>query len=320
MVVGPDGAAALLARCAEPDAGALFLLADAAGGLRQHEVQWPEAFALDGRPLPRPALAGDQLGAREQALAAAAAAAAAAPDDVEAAVWHGRRLAYLGRHRDPVAVFTAAHARRTDEPHQLRHPRHRYITLRDFAAAERDLQRAAERVRGQPDEVEPDGQPVPGRPPHSTLQFNIHYHLGLARFLRRDFTGAAAAWRDCLAVVRNDEARVAVSHWLWCAFMRQGRTTDAGAVVTGIGADLDVVENRAYHQLCRLYAGAVTADRLTAGAGSGGAALAFGRWHYELVRGDAVRARAALTELAGSAEWAAFGVIAAEAELFAPAR
>lgn len=274
-----------------------------------------ECRARDGRVLRPPPLEPERRAQLERDLAAAEAVWAAAPDDRDAAIWVGRRLGYLGRHRDAVAVFTRALAARPDDPFLLRHRGHRWITLREFQRAIVDLQRAAVACRTVPDRVEPDGQPTPGRPPHGTLHYAVHYHLGLAQFLAGDFAAAERAWLDCLAVAAHDEARVAVSHWLWCARRRLGDVAGAAAVVAAIGADLDVVENRGYWQLCRFYAGRLARADLVPPAGSAGSALAFGLAHYDLVTGDRERAVAALRTLAGASGWSAFGVIAAEVEL-----
>jgi tetratricopeptide (TPR) repeat protein len=209
-----------------------------------------ECRALTGEPLFPPELPAAVRADREERLAQARAVLERDPGDLEAIVWLGRRTAYLGRYREAVAVFTEGLRRHPDSAQLLRHRGHRWISLREFENAERDLSRAAQLVRGKPDAIEPDGLPTPGRPPHSTLHFNIHYHLGLARYLQADFAGAALAWFDCLDTVDNDESRVAVSHWLWSALARAGEPDAAQAVLARIGADMDVVENQAYHRLC----------------------------------------------------------------------
>jgi tetratricopeptide (TPR) repeat protein len=315
MVLGPEAGRAALAKCAEPDAAACFVEADATGVLQSQWVAWPEIFALDGRPLSLPALPEAQRLQRERDLAAAQVAVAAAADSVDAVVWLARRLGYLGRYRESIEVLSDGLARHPDEPHLLRHRGHRYLTLRRFEDAERELARAAAVVEGKPDEVEADGQPSKDRPPHSTLHYNIHYHLGLARFLRADFAGAESAFQDCLAVSRNDECRVAATHWLWCARMRQGKRDAAAAAVAAIRPDMDVVENRSYHQLCLVYRGDLRAEDTVAPGGNKSASLAFGLAHRDLVQGERERSATALAKLAASAEVTAFGVIAAEAEL-----
>lgn len=62
-----------------------------------------ECRSLDGRALFAPVLDAARRERLEADLAAAEAAWAAAPHDRSAAIWVGRRLGYLGRHRAAVA-------------------------------------------------------------------------------------------------------------------------------------------------------------------------------------------------------------------------
>lgn len=315
MVLGPARAAAVLSACGEPDAAAFFVIADGERTLHREEVAWPEAFALDGTPRLRPSLPEGVRQQRERELDAAISALRKAPDSLDAIVWVGRRLGYLGQFRDAVDNFTAGLQQFPTEPHLLRHRGHRYLTLREFEDARSDLRRAAAAIAGTEPEVEPDGQPVAGRPPHSTLHYNVHYHLGLACFCLRDFAAAEAAWRDCLAVAQNDESRVAALHWLWCALAQQGREAQANELLRALPATPDVVENVSYLQLCRLYRGEVDAATLR-GSSERTAALDFGLAHFAFVRGER-DARAQLEAVAERIDWPSFGVVAAEA-LLAP--
>jgi len=274
-----------------------------------------ECWSLSGQALRPPALSEALRLEREANLEAASRYASQHPDDRDAAIWVGRRLGYLGRYRDAIATYSAALQRWPGDAFLLRHRGHRYISIREFDLAQRDLGDAAMACREVVDEIEPDGLPVPGRPPHSTLHFNVHYHGALAAFLLGDFATAERRWLDCLAVCRNDESRVAVTHWLWSTRMRLGDVGGAGAAVAGITKDMDIVENKSYHQLCLLYGGKMTVAELQVGEGSSGAALRFGLAHYRLVTEGMAVARPQLEALAGDPGWAAFGVIAAEAEV-----
>ncbi len=319
MVLGPEDAAGVFDRTRqatdETDLGAWFVLASPDGSLQNRMESWPEAFSLGGRPLFAAALPSEVGVDRLQKLESAAARHRADPDSVEAAVWHGRRLGYLSRFREAIAVYSEALDRHPDEPHLLRHRGHRYLSIREFDRSVRDLMRAAEVVSGQPDEVEPDGLPVAGRPPHSTLQFNIHYHLGLAHWCAGDAEAAMRSWRDCLSVTDNDESLVAVTHWLWCAGRRTGLgTAELTQLLQRVHSGMDVVENTAYHQLCLLYKGERDADGLAAAADAGGAALAYGLANHRAMA-DAAGGRQMLERVAAMQPWAAFGVIAAEADL-----
>ena len=331
MVVGPEGAEALLERAGQgariggwlvtvmlPEGSPTQAPDEPVPVLRSQGVNWPEAFSLEGRPLFRPELSPEVLADRVARYEAALAAAAAAPDDVTASVWLGRRLGYLSRFDEAIEVYSKALERHPDEPRLLRHRGHRFLSVRKYLRAREDLARAAVLTQERPDEIEPDGLPYPGRPPHSTLQFNIYYHLALAHWCLGDAGAAAAAWRDCLATVApgNDEARVAVTHWLWCAMQRGGQAEDVAVaeLLAPVGEGLDVVENRAYYDLCRLYRGDLRFEDLAAGEGSSGAALAYGLANFARLRARP-EARQMLEALAADAGWAAFGVLAAEADL-----
>jgi len=274
-----------------------------------------ECWSLSGRALQPPKLSTAVEAQYEANLLAARRDAVNNPDDRDAAIWVGRRLGYLGRYRDAIDVYTEALQKWPSDPFLLRHRGHRYISVREFELARADLRQAAEQCRTTMDMVEPDGLPVPGRPPHSSLHFNVHYHGALAAFLLGDFDEAESRWLDCLAVSNNDESRVAVTHWLWSARMRKGDVAGAAACVLGVTSDMDIVENKSYFQLCQLYAGKLSRSQLTAGEGSSGAALLFGLAHHRLVTEGFAAARAELEQLAANPGWAAFGAIAAEAEL-----
>ena len=98
----------------------------------------------------------------------------------------GRRLGYLGRYRDAIAIFSRGIAKFPDDVRLLRYRGHRYITVREPDKAIADLAKADEliRSRGLKDAPEPDGIPGPPGSTPSTLFFNVYYHLGLAHYLK----------------------------------------------------------------------------------------------------------------------------------------
>ncbi len=278
-----------------------------------------EAVSLLGEPLVAPALPAAVRAEREAQLAAARVAAEAAPGDAAALIWLGRRTAYLGRYREAIELFGRGVASHPEDARFLRHRGHRFITLRRFAAAEADLERAAGLIAGQPDEVEPDGLPNARNVPTSTLQSNIWYHLGLARYLQGDFEGALAAYRRCLEVSGNPDMLVATSHWLYMTLRRLGREEEARTVLAPIRADLDVIENTAYHRLLLMYRGELAPDALLAAARGGGeldgATVGYGVGNWHLYGGRRDAALRTFREVLAGGPWASFGAIAAEAEL-----
>ena len=280
-----------------------------------------EAVSLSGRSLVPPEPNPEFRAEQGRLLAEARAALEADPRDAEARIWVGRRTAYLGRYREAIQLFTAGIEAHPQDPRFLRHRGHRYLTTRRPDLAVADLERAAVLVSGRPDEIEPDGLPNARNVPTSTLNANIWYHLGLARWVQGDFEAAAAAYREALAFSRNPDMLCASSHWLYMALRRLGRDEEARAVLEPVHEGLDVIENHDYWRLLLMYKGARDPETLLAEAaasgtgGTGYATTAYGVGHWYLVEGDRARAREIFERLVAGDAWAAFGHLAAEAEL-----
>ena len=112
------------------------------------DAQKPEATSLSGKPLMIPAtIATPKL---EADLAEAQKTLAANPTDAEAMIWVGRRFGYLWRFNDAIAMFSKGIALYPDNPKFYRHRGHRYISVRQFAAAQADFEKAAQLIKGKP--------------------------------------------------------------------------------------------------------------------------------------------------------------------------
>ena len=249
---------------------------------------------------------------REQELAAARANYEKDPNDADALIWYGRRTAYLGRYREAIDIFTDGIRRHPRDARMLRHRGHRWITLRQFDRAIEDLSKAASLIRGTEDQIEPDGLPNARNIPTSTLQSNIWYHLGLAHYLRGDFDKALAAYRECLSVSKNPDGVVSASHWLYMIHRRMGNVKEAEKVLEPISTDMDVIENQAYHKLLLMYRGEIAPEELV---GEADAAVQYGVANWYLYNGQPELARLLFQRIVAERDWAAFGTIAAEAEL-----
>jgi tetratricopeptide (TPR) repeat protein len=287
-----------------------------AGALAQGK---PEATSLLGKPLVPAPIAAEARKTLEENLKQAEIVYGRNPDDPDATIWLGRRVAYLGRYRDAIEVYSEGIEKHPDDARMYRHRGHRYITVRELPKAIADFEKAAALVAGKADQVEPDGQPNARNIPTSTLQTNIYYHLGLARYLTGDFAKAAEAYAKCLAVSKNPDMLVATTYWYYLALARQGRTGEAAALLAPIRADMEIIENTSYHRLLRLYKGELTPDSILApgAAGLDTVTTKYGvaAWHLANGRRDA--AVPLLREIVDGVpqQWPAFGYIAAEAEL-----
>ncbi len=278
----------------------------------------PEATSLLGKPLVSASQADAVRQRNEENLAAAKAAYDKNTASADAIIWLGRRTAYLGRFRDAIAIFSQGIERHPADARMYRHRGHRYITVRDLDRAIADLTRAAALVKDRPDEVEPDGQPNARNIPTSTLNTNIHYHLGLAHYLKGEFDAALKAYRDCLRYSKNADMQVATSHWLYMTLRRLERPDEAAAVLAPISANLDIIENGSYHKLLMLYKGTETeAHLLSSQSGLDAVTIGYGvgNWHYYNGRREQARKIFASIVESNVSQWPAFGYLAAEAEL-----
>ncbi|MGD8278389.1 MAG: hypothetical protein PVH00_10205 [Gemmatimonadota bacterium] len=305
--------AALVTACGAPARPAATRTADA-----QTLPDGAEAVSLLGEPLVAPELEPETRARLEADLAAARAAFDHTPENADSIIWLGRRLAYLGRYREAIATFTEGIRLHPEDARLYRHRGHRHITVRQFDDAIRDLEAAAGLVRGRPDEVEPDGAPNAFGIPTSTLQSNIWYHLALAHYLEGDFERALPAWLECMDVSGNDDMLVATSDWLYMTYRRLGREADAEAVLEPIHAGMRILENDAYHRRLLMYRGEIPPDALLAVDTDDPVQIAtygYGVGNWYLVNGDTVRAFETFRRILEGPNWAAFGYIAAEAEL-----
>jgi len=290
----------------------------AAVSASQVTAQTPEATSLFGKPLISSPPAGETKARLEADLAKAQADFDKDPAGADVAIWLGRRLAYLGRFRDAIDTYTTGIAKHPDEPRLYRHRGHRYITIRKFDLAVADLTKASQLIAGKPDEIEPDGAPNPKGIPRSTLQSNIWYHLGLAHYLKGQFDRALEAYRSGMRVSRvNDDMLVATSDWLYMTLRHLKRDDEARAALEPIKAQMDVIENMAYHARLLMYKGQRTPEsvlNLNTADDVQIATQGYGVGNWYLVNGDRAKAKEIFDRVLAGRAWTAFGFIAAEAD------
>ena len=279
-----------------------------------------QAISFLGDTLTIPTLPPEVEADRMERFREAESALETDPEGADALIWMGRRTAYLGRYRDAIDIYSYALELHPDDARLYRHRGHRYLTVRELDNAIADFRKAVELTEGRPDEVEPDGLPNALGVPTSTLQFNIWYHLGLAYYLKGDFEAAADAYASCAAVSTHPDSKVATAYWRVMTLKRLGRAAEAEAILRDISPDAEVIESTGYLDLLLLQKGQRTPEALVGPAGSGAtlesttAGYGVGAWY--LLNGDPVRARELFSRvLSGRDQWAAFGYLAAEAEL-----
>jgi len=234
---------------------------------------------------------------------------AADPDNIDLIIALGRAQASVWRYHDAIETYTAGIKKAPDNAMLYRHRGHRYISTRQFDKAVADMKRASEL---------------------NSADFDIWYHLGLAHYLRGEFSRAADAYEKCYAVAEKarsqsdaknegrDDSLIAISDWLYMTYRRMKKDAEATKILEKITPQMQVKENKSYYDRLLFYKGlkseadlinvekATDLEIATVGYG-------IGNWH--LYNGNTAKADDYFHKIVSGKYWPAFGFIAAEAEL-----
>lgn len=278
-----------------------------------------EAVSLFDEPLLAPPLTAADRVVGEADLAKWRAIWAAHSDSALALVWVGRKLAALYRFQEAIATWTDGMNRFPGDPRFARFRGYRYVTVRNFEAAVKDLEQSYAVLRSRPDWEEPEDPPNPPGTHTGSIQAGNRYQLALAHYLLGHFDAAAAVQREDLEHATNPDTRIASSYWHVMTLKRLGRDAEATRLLAGFSRDSKVDHSTAYLRLLLLFKGDLPVDSIAPRVTDTAPTLeeatlnyGVGVWHLVAGRRDAAiasfrRSRAGL--------WAGFGAIAAEAEL-----
>ncbi|MBT8254624.1 MAG: hypothetical protein KJN68_11680 [Bacteroidia bacterium] len=238
------------------------------------------------------------------------------PTNPDFIIWLGRRAAYLGDYQQAIGIYHEGILKFPDDARLYRHRGHRYISTRQLDLAIRDLRDAVRLIKGKKDVIEPDGIPNRLNQPVSSLHTNIYYHLGLAYYLKNNLAKAYEHFDNCLQASQNDDMIVASKHWLYMILRRQGKTAEAEQILSTVNADMTIIENDGYHQLLLFYKGELTEDELSGNGSLGSSeAVQYGIANWYDYNGNKDEAHKRYRAILDTGNWAAFGFIAAEADL-----
>lgn len=232
------------------------------------------------------------------AVARAEKALAADPKNVDKIIALGVAQAGIRDMRGAVNTFTKGIAAHPDNALLYRWRGHRHLSLREFDAAEADFKK--------------------GLALDSTV-YGSWFHLGIVRFVRADFAGAADAFKHAQPKAPDPGELAGSTDWLWMSLSRSGRGAEAKAMLDRHPDSLKVADQEyGYVKRLRLYRGQVTPEKLitpTDTADTQAATLNYGLGNWYLLKGDKTKARAAFENAIKSGGWPAFGFIVSEAEL-----
>ena len=263
----------------------------------------PVAFADDnitetliGTPITEPGWSPETKARLEKDLEIARAVLEIAPEREDSHIWVGRRLGYLARNGEAIAVFTNA-LQRFPESYKLHRFRGRHLARnREFDRAIADYRRALELMEGVEDSYEPDGIINARHQYLGSYRSNLHYYLGQTSWAVGDYEATLLGMTRAAAepLVQHDDERVATGFWKYLALRKLGRHEEAQVIVDTIPDDLTLIENHDYYDGVRFFKGTLSEDELLADAGLN---ATFGVAMVHLIEGRTGRAEAMLTEL-----------------------
>jgi len=231
-------------------------------------------------------------------IARAQAALAADPRNVQLIIALGVAQSGARQMREAIETFTRGLAIEPNNALLYRWRGHRYLSVREFDKALADLNRGARL--------------------DSTI-YGIWYHLGIVKFARSDFVGAADAFSRAQPRAPDANELAGATDWLWMSLSRAKRSAQAKAMLDRRPDSLPTTN--AYAKRLQLYRGLVSPDSVITPADSAdvqAATLSFGIGNWYLVRGDTARARTWFQRSVRSGGWPGFGFILSEIELRRP--
>jgi Flp pilus assembly protein TadD len=228
-------------------------------------------------------------------VARAQAALAADPKNVDKIIALGVAQSGARQFREAIQTFTRGIAIAPDNALLYRWRGHRYLSVRELDKARADLTK--------------------GFGLDSTV-YGILYHLGIVRFVRGDFAGAADMFTRAQPRAPDAGELAGSTDWLWMSLMRAGRKAEAQAMLDRHPDSLAV--DNAYARRLKLYRGQIGPDAVFTPADTADvqvATLAYGLGNWHLVRGDTATAKTYFQRSVKSGGWPGFGFIVSEAEL-----
>ena len=228
-------------------------------------------------------------------IARAQAALEADPKNVQRFIDLGVAQSGARQFREAIQTFTRAMAVEPNNAMLYRWRGHRHLSVREFDQAMADLTRGYKL---------------------DSTNYGILYHLGILRFIRGDFAGAANAFTRAQPRAPDAGELAGSTDWLWMSLMRAGRKADAQAMLARRPDSLKI--DNAYARRLKLYRGEIGPDAVFTPADTADvqvATLAYGLGNWYLVRGDTVKARENFERSVKSGGWPGFGFIVSEVEL-----
>ena len=208
------------------------------------------------------------------------------------------------QYREAVETATEALARFPANADLLLERGHRELGLREFTAAQKDLEHAVQ--------VDPQS-------------LDSHYHLGLAHYFQGQFAEAAVHFGHARDLARTDDSLIDCSNWLYVSLRRAGKRDQAEEVLTRITPAVHNTEPHLafYLNLLRFYQGQKKEPGILPpkpAPGDAESELSFntisygiGNWH--LYNDERSAAMPFFRQVVTGEAWNSWGFVASETEL-----
>ena len=112
--------------------------------------------------------------------------------------------------------------------------------------------------------------------------------LRISTLSKQNWAEALAAFQNGYDLGGNDDNLVSTGHWIFMILSLMGEPEKAIEKLQEIHADMNIIENMSYHQLCLLYKNEISVDQLLSANGNNpsSAAVAYGVANYFYYNGD----------------------------------
>jgi tetratricopeptide (TPR) repeat protein len=241
----------------------------------------------------------------DQAVMEARKALESDPKNTAKVLTLSKALAGRRQYREAVAVDTKGLGFAPENADLLLERGHRELGLREFVAAGKDLEKAA--------------QVNPG-------MLDAHYHLGLSHYFRGEFKEAAVSFGRARDLAKTDDSLIDCTNWLYVSLRRAGMEREAAQALTRITPSVKNTEPHLYFylRLLRFYQGKLTEAEVLPAAPKGPADLEgelsfntvnYGVGNWRLYHGDKAGAAELFRRVVRGEAWNSWGFVGSEVEL-----
>ncbi len=210
----------------------------------------------------------------------------------------GDAHAVIWSHKEAIRIYDRAFALDPNNATLFQQRGHRFLSIREFAKARADLEKAAAM---------------------DAKLAGAWYYLGVLDYVEGRFDQAAADFEKNLALQGDDVVKgIGTVDWLYMSYRRGKQDEKAKALLARVTPELKIEGNpRLYFNRTLFYKGLKTEDELLAGATSDveRTTLAYGIGNFHLLSGDKKKARESMERALDTTAWVALAFIAAERDL-----